>query len=160
MSNEKAAIRNWTRTQSRLGRQAARSVVGAGLLSSLVGIGQVWCVAVVLGHALVNWKMAEAAGPMPVWPFLAFPVLAILRALVMVQADTGAARAGIAARRRLRGEVLASVLTGGPALLRRVHSGVLASTIVDRVEALDGFLAAGSRPLFCGLPHLLPFLFP
>ncbi|GCD49635.1 thiol reductant ABC exporter subunit CydD [Acetobacter pasteurianus] len=139
MSNEKAAIRNWTRTQSRLGRQAARSVVGAGLLSSLVGIGQVWCVAVVLGHALVNWKMAEAAGPMPVWPFLAFPVLAILRALVMVQADTGAARAGIAARRRLRGEVLASVLTGGPALLRRVHSGVLASTIVDRVEALDGF---------------------
>lgn len=139
MSNEKAAIRNWTRTQSRLGRQAARSVVGAGLLSSLVGIGQVWCVAVVLGHALVNWKMADAAGPMPVWPFLAFPVLAILRALVMVQADTGAARAGIAARRRLRGEVLASVLTGGPALLRRVHSGVLASTIVDRVEALDGF---------------------
>ncbi|KAA8388422.1 thiol reductant ABC exporter subunit CydD [Acetobacter sp. DmW_136] len=139
MSNEKAAIRNWTRTQSRLGRQAARSVVGAGLLSSLVGIGQVWCVAVVLGHALVNWKMPDAAGPMPVWPFLAFPVLAILRALVMVQADTGAARAGIAARRRLRGEVLASVLTGGPALLRRVHSGVLASTIVDRVEALDGF---------------------
>ncbi|ASL40175.1 MULTISPECIES: thiol reductant ABC exporter subunit CydD [Acetobacter] len=139
MSNEKAAIRNWTRTQSRLGRQAARSVVGAGLLSSLVGIGQVWCVAVVLGHALVNWKMADAAGPMPVWPFLAFPVLAILRALVMVQADTAAARAGIAARRRLRGEVLASVLTGGPALLRRVHSGVLASTIVDRVEALDGF---------------------
>ncbi|KGB25609.1 Transport ATP-binding protein CydD [Acetobacter pomorum] len=114
-------------------------MVGAGLLSSLVGIGQVWCVAVVLGHALVNWKMADAAGPMPVWPFLAFPVLAILRALVMVQADTGAARAGIAARRRLRGEVLASVLTGGPALLRRVHSGVLASTIVDRVEALDGF---------------------
>ena len=139
MRNEKAAIRNWTRIQSRLGRKAARSVVGAGLLSSLAGIGQAWCVAVVLGHALVAWRMGGQGDAFPAWPFLLFPALAILRALCMIQADVAAARAGIVARRRLRGEVMSSILTGGPALLRRTPSGVLASVVVDRVEALDGF---------------------
>ncbi|MFT9087239.1 MAG: thiol reductant ABC exporter subunit CydD [Acetobacter okinawensis] len=139
MRNEKAAIRNWTRLQSRLGRQAARSVVGSGLLSSLAGIGQAWCVAVVLGHALVGWQGAAEGRAFPAWPFLLFPALAILRALCMIQADIAAARAGIVARRRLRGEVMAAILAGGPALLRRTHSGVLASLAVDRIEALDGF---------------------
>lgn len=139
MRNEKAAIRNWTRLQSRLGRQAARSVVGSGLLSSLAGIGQAWCVAVILGHALIAWRGDMQGAPFPAWPFMLFPALAILRALCMIQADVAAARAGIVARRRLRGEVMASILAGGPALLRRTHSGVLASIVVDRIEALDGF---------------------
>jgi ATP-binding cassette subfamily C protein CydD len=68
-----------------------------------------------------------------------FPALAMLRALCMIKADVAAAQAGIVARRRLRGEVMASILAGGPALLRRTHSGVLASIVVDRIEALDGF---------------------
>ncbi|MCI1244015.1 MAG: thiol reductant ABC exporter subunit CydD [Acetobacter fabarum] len=139
MRNEKAAIRNWTRLQSRLGRQAARSVVGSGLLSSLAGIGQAWCVAVVLGHALVAWQAGGQGAAFPAWPFMLFPALAMLRALCMIKADVAAAQAGIVARRRLRGEVMASILAGGPALLRRTHSGVLASIVVDRIEALDGF---------------------
>ncbi|GBQ09938.1 transport ATP-binding protein CydD [Acetobacter cerevisiae DSM 14362] len=57
----------------------------------------------------------------------------------MALSDTASAKAGIDARRRLRGEVLASILTGGPALLRKTHSGELATIAVDRVEALDGF---------------------
>ncbi|GBR30341.1 transport ATP-binding protein CydD [Acetobacter orleanensis NRIC 0473] len=59
----------------------------------------------------------------------------------MALSDTASAKAGINARRRLRGEVLASILTGGPALLRKTHSGELATIAVDRVEALDGFFA-------------------
>ncbi len=139
MKNEKAAIRSWTRLQSRLGRHAARSVVGSGLLSSLAGIGQAWCVAVVLGHALVAWRVGGQGSIFPAWPFLVFPALAIVRALCMIKADMAAAQAGIIARRRLRGEVMTSILAGGPALLRRTHSGALASIVVDRIEALDGF---------------------
>ncbi|MFT9014410.1 MAG: thiol reductant ABC exporter subunit CydD [Acetobacter sp.] len=139
MSNEKAAIREWTRTQSRLGRKAVRSVVGSGLLAGLVGIGQAWCVAVILGHALVVWKGAGDGQPFPLWPVLLFPCLAVLRALAMIGGDMGAARAGIAARQRLRAEVLSSILAGGPSLLRRTHSGALAATVIDRIEALDGF---------------------
>ncbi|MFT8471131.1 thiol reductant ABC exporter subunit CydD [Acetobacter persici] len=141
MSGDKAAIRGWTRTQSRLGRQAARPVIIFGLLSSLLGVGQAWCVATVLGHALMGLVPGTAVSSLPVWPVFAFAGLALLRALIMALSDTSAAKAGIDARRRLRGEVLTSILTGGPALLRKTHSGELATIAVDRVEALDGFFA-------------------
>ena len=48
---------------------------------------------------------------------------------------------GAAARRRLRGSVLATLLALGPAGLRGRHSADLAATAVDRVEAMDGFHA-------------------
>lgn len=139
MSNDKAAIRGWTQTQSRLGRKAARSVIATGLLSSLAGVGQAWCVAVILGQALLVWQTGH--GHPTAWPFFLFAILAVFRAIIMASADITAAKAGIAARRRLRAEVLSSILAGGPALLRRVHSGALATTAVDRVEALDGFFS-------------------
>lgn len=44
-------------------------------------------------------------------------------------------------RRRLRSDALGRMLAAGPALLRRKHSGDLAATVVDRVEALDGMFA-------------------
>lgn len=141
MSGDKAAIRGWTRTQSRLGRQAARPVIIFGLLSSLLGVGQAWCVATVLGQGLIGFVSGAGAHPHDLWPVFAFAGLAFVRALIMVLSDTAAAKAGINARRRLRGEVLASILTGGPALLRKTHSGELTTIAVDRVEALDGFFA-------------------
>lgn len=88
---------------------------------------------------LVAWQAGGQGAAFPAWPFMLFPALAMLRALCMIKADVAAAQAGIVARRRLRGEVMASILAGGPALLRRTHSGVLASIVVDRIEALDGF---------------------
>lgn len=157
MSGDKAAIRGWTRTQSRLGRQAARPVVIFGMLSSLLGVGQAWCVATVLGHTLVG--LVAGAGVQAVgWlPLLGFAGLALLRALIMALSDTAAAKAGINARRRLRGEVLLSILAGGPALLRKTHSGDLAAIAVDRVEALDGFFArwVPSSTLWIAAPILI-----
>lgn len=157
MSGDKVAIRGWTRTQSRLGRQAARPVVIFGMLSSLLGVGQAWCVATVLGHTLVG--LVAGAGVQAVgWlPLLGFAGLALLRALIMALSDTAAAKAGINARRRLRGEVLLSILAGGPALLRKTHSGDLAAIAVDRVEALDGFFArwVPSSTLWIAAPILI-----
>lgn len=139
MSGKKQAIRGWTRTQTRLGRKAAGPVMVLGILSSLVGVAQAWCIAVVLGHALISLHSGLSPQAFPVWPIVSFLVLALARACVVAGADVAAANAGIEARRRLRGEVLGSILAGGPALLRQTHSGALTSTVVDRIEALDGF---------------------
>ncbi|MBS0985142.1 thiol reductant ABC exporter subunit CydD [Acetobacter thailandicus] len=140
MSNEKAAIRQWTKAQSRLGRQAARPVILLSLISSLLGVGLAWCVATLLGYAL----MALTQGPVnasPV-PYLAgFVILSVLRGLCMARGEVAAAKAGFAARKRLREEALAAILSEGPALLRQTHSGVLATTVIDRVEALNGFFS-------------------
>ncbi|MCP1231678.1 thiol reductant ABC exporter subunit CydD [Acetobacter indonesiensis] len=140
MSGEKVAIRGWTRTQSRLGRRAARPVVIFNILSSLLGVGQAWCIASILGYALTDLHAIVASHSISlVVPLVGFLLLALLRAGMMALGDTASAKAGIDARRRLRGNVLASILTGGPALLRQSHSGALTNTAVDRVEALDGF---------------------
>lgn len=142
MSGDKAAIRNWTRAQSRLGRQAARPVMIFGLLSSLAGVGQAWCIASLLGHALMGLDdTAQTVTSVPLWPIGGFAVLALVRAACMMASDTAAAKAGIAARGRLRQHALNAILAGGPALLRRVQSGALATTAIDRIEALDGFFA-------------------
>ena len=54
---------------------------------------------------------------------------------------------GAAARRRLRNDVLSTLLAVGPAGLRTRHSAELAATAVDRVEAMEGFavLSAAQR---------------
>lgn len=165
MSGDKAAIRNWTRAQSRVGRQAARPVVVYGLLSSLAGVGQAWCVASLLGHALMGLSdtIHSDQQDFPVWPLVVFALLALARAACMLAADTSAAKAGIAARGRLRQQALDAILAGGPSLLRRVHSGALATTVVDRIEALDGFFTRWlpASTLWIAAPTciLLPVIF-
>ncbi|MGO3517431.1 MAG: thiol reductant ABC exporter subunit CydD [Acetobacter cibinongensis] len=140
MSGEKAAVRAWTRKQSLLGRRAARPVILLGLLSPLCGVGQAWCIATLLGCALMSLSDGSVTA-CPSWPLYGFILFALIRAVCMMGSDVAAAKSGINARQRLRSSVLHSILTGGPALLRSTHSGVLATTAVDRIEALDGFFA-------------------
>ena len=137
MSDDKTVMKAWTRAQSRLGRRQAMPVVCLGLISSMLGAGQVWCVANILGHVL----LPSDAGTPARWSLAGLVVLALLRAVCQALSDMAAARAGMQARRRLRGEVVSSILHGGPALLRQQHSGALTALAVDRIEALDGFFA-------------------
>lgn len=65
----------------------------------------------------------------------------MLRAIVLVAADRLATQAGFAARLRLRLDALTRLLAAGPAMLRGQHSSELATTVVDRIDALDGFFA-------------------
>lgn len=137
MSDDKTVMKAWTRAQSRLGRRQAMPVVCLGLISSMLGAGQVWCVANVLGHVL----LPSGAGISAQWSLMGLVVAAVLRAVCQALSDIAAARAGMHARRRLRGDVVSSILNGGPALLRQHHSGALTALTVDRIEALDGFFA-------------------
>jgi ATP-binding cassette subfamily C protein CydD len=109
-------------------------VVAAGLGGTLCGIGQAICAAWLLHAAL-------AGTALPIAALAGFAVLALLRAACLMAGEHLGFAAGAAARRRLRTEALTRMFAAGPALLRRSHSGELAATVVDRVEALDGMFA-------------------
>src|ERR1700712_2126633 len=132
MSDAKQAARDWMRGQSRQGRKPALPVLAWGLSGTLLAILQALCVAVVLGGALARHPVG--------WPwFVGFAVCALARAGLGIAAEKAAGPAGATARRRLRGGIPWRGLAAGPALLRGGASGELASTLIDRVEALDGF---------------------
>ncbi len=147
MTADKVLVRAWSRAQSRIGRRQARPVILLGLLGTGLAIGQGWCIAVVLAHAL-SWGVAvRAAFPGqgavsagPGWtPLLVFALLAVFRAVLQVQQEARAAATAAASRHRLRDGALAAILSRGPALLRAQAGGALTALVVDRIEALDGF---------------------
>ncbi|MBS4073659.1 thiol reductant ABC exporter subunit CydD [Ameyamaea chiangmaiensis] len=137
MSRDKQIVRAWTRAQARLGRRNARPVIAAGLVGTLIACAQAACIAALLGPVLAG----HAAAMQIVWPLAGFGCLAIVRAMVLALGDIAAGRAGARARRRLRQDIVQTMLSAGPVLLRRAHSGALAALAFDRVEALDGFFA-------------------
>jgi ATP-binding cassette subfamily C protein CydD len=135
MSDPKQGGRTWLRQQTRLGRRGARPAIVAGLASTLLAVAQTLCAAAILGSALSGRPFAAGAA------LAGFAVAALLRAALMVEADRMAVRAGIVARRRIRGDALARLLAAGPALLRDHSSSDLATTVVDRIDATDGLFA-------------------
>ncbi len=134
MQTGKRAARLWLRQQTRLGQRAARPAVLLGIAGVAAAVAQAWCAAGVL-EAAIGGQGSPAA------LLAGFAVLALLRAGLSVLAEQAAFRAGAAARRRLRTDALHRLLAAGPAMLRGQHSGELTTTVVDRIEALDGLFA-------------------
>ncbi len=132
MQGDKTASRAWTRQQARQARRSALPAIILGALVSAAGAAQAGCVAWVLAAALAR-HTGQAS-----FALAAFATLALLRAALQYRAELAGARAGAAGRTRLRRDVFARMMAAGPALLRRNHSGELAASVVDRVEALDG----------------------
>ena len=129
------AARAWLRQEQRAGSRLARPVLALNLLGTLLAIGQAFCAALVLAAALTH-------RPEPVGAALAgFAALAVARAALNYLAERAAFAAGAAGRRRLRSDALTRLLHAGPSLLRAQHSGDLAATVVDRVEAVDGLFS-------------------
>jgi len=128
----KAASRAWLRSEQRAGNRAARPVVLFGGLGTVMAVGQAWCAAMLLAGALTG----HAGGMIAL--LVAFALLALLRAALAIVAERAAFNAGAAARRRLRTDALSRLLHAGPVRLRAQHTGELSSTVVDRIEALDG----------------------
>lgn len=163
MSESKAAIKAWTKTQARLGLRAVRPSIVLGIVSSLTGAAQFWCVANILGPALTDFVTPSGHGagtPVPVWPLPAFVFLALLRIAINFLSENASAMAGRRARSRLRNEVLGSIVGAGPAVLRHAHSGALAALAVDRIEALDGYFTrwAPASVLWVASPFVLAVL--
>ncbi len=132
MQDSKTAARAWTRQQTRLARTQAIPAIGFGLAGLAAAAAQAGCVARVLSTALTGHPSDGTSA------IAGFAVVALLRSLLQIQAERAGFKAGAAGRARLRSDVFGRMLAAGPALLRRSHSGELAATLVDRVEALDG----------------------
>lgn len=132
-----ARTKPWVKAEQKLGFRAARVSILLGLLPVLCGITQAGCAAALLAGVL---HLGPGAG-MPVLYALGFLAAAGARAYLQMQVERQNFELGAAARRRLRGSVLAALLAQGPAGLRGRHSADLAATAVDRVEAMDGFHA-------------------
>lgn len=103
-----------------------------GFAATACGIAQAWLIARLLASLL---GLAEAG-----WDdLLAAASLAILQVGLAVAAERSQQAAGVAARARLRGRVLARLLELGPADER--PAGERAALVVDRVETLDGYFS-------------------
>jgi ATP-binding cassette subfamily C protein CydD len=135
MNDNKRGARKWLQGQGKIARRNAAPAIALGLGGAALGVVQAGCAAVILQAAL------DGTGPASLWALGGFAVAAILRAVVFMAADQTAVRAGSLARRRLRADALTRLLAAGPALLRSQHSSELATTVVDRIDALDGFFA-------------------
>jgi ATP-binding cassette subfamily C protein CydD len=131
----KAAAHAWLRGEQRAGNRAARPVVALGLLGIAMAVGQAWCAASLLAGALTN----RPDNPLPL--LAGFGTLALLRAGIVAVNDGAAFNLGAVARRRLRTDALSRLLHAGPALLRAQHTGELTTTVVERIEALEGLYA-------------------
>ena len=126
MESSPPAARLWLRQQTGLARAGAVPAIALGLADMALAIGQAWVIATAITAGAGLAALAT------------FAVLALARAGLGVAAARAAFNAGAAARRRLRGDAMARLAEAGPAILRRQHSGVLASIVVDRIEAVDG----------------------
>ena len=135
MSAPSQAGKQWLKTETRRARRMARPVVMLGVLGTALGILQAASVATILGRALATRSMPEA------WAVAAFCFAALGRAAAAVAAERLAAGAAVGSRQRLRREIMGRLLAAGPSVLRLEHSAALTSTVVDRVDALDGFYA-------------------
>jgi ATP-binding cassette subfamily C protein CydD len=126
MLDTKKAARAWVRQQTKGARKAARPVILLGLGGIATGILRAFCIALVLSGT------AAAAG------LAGFALLALASAWLQYEGDLAAFSAGAAGRARLRAGIMERILAAGPALLRHYHSADLASTAVDKVEAVEG----------------------
>jgi ATP-binding cassette subfamily C protein CydD len=127
----------WIKAEQRLGFAAARWAMVLGAVLNVAAIAQAGCAAALLAAML----HVGASGVRVALAVLGFVGAALIRAVLQMLAEREGFELGAAARRRLRGSVLSTLLALGPAGLRDKHSAELAATAVDRVEAMDGFHA-------------------
>ncbi len=125
----------WIAAEIKRGQKASAAPVGFGLAQIAAGIGQVFCAARLL--AMVLLPLTRHGGAVLLYA-AGFVVLAALRAAALHKAEALAFERGAAARRRLRGFAVSTLLAAGPMGLRGRHSAELAAIAIDRVEVVDG----------------------
>ena len=134
-----ASSKAWMAAEQKRGMRAAMLPVALGAVQIFAAIAQVFCAA----HLLAVILLPAARHWFPIFTdVVGYAGFACIRAVCQHRAALAGFEAGAAARRRLRNDVLLSLLGLSPhAGLRGRHSAELASIAVDRVEAMDGFHA-------------------
>ena len=122
--------------EARLARRLAALPVALGMAGGLTAILQAWLVAGALAAVL------QGAPAVALLPALAgAAVLVLLRAGLAAWQEAASFAAGAALRQDLRLRLFARIEALGPAWVEARESGALASALVERTEALEGFFA-------------------
>lgn len=129
-----ASEKAWINAQLHEGRHAALPAIILGAIGVGCALAQALCAAVALANAL-------ATDVSPFWHILGFIALIPARAGVTYLADRAATQAGARQRRRLRSDAMTRIMAAPAPYLAARHSADHATTLIDRIEALDGLFA-------------------
>ncbi len=127
----------WLKRQAGLARGPIGLTAAAGIAQGLCGVAQAGLIAWILQRAVM-----EGAALSAFWPLFAALLAAILlRAGAAWAWEALGAVAATQVKTRLRRQILDRVHTLGPAWRAERQTGDLAVTLIERIEALDGYYA-------------------
>ena len=110
--------------------------VGLPLLSGALVLLQAWLLAAVLGAAIVDHTPVQM-----LWGSIGLILLVIAtRAGLGVLGETAAVAQSERIKLRLRRDLFADIIAASPAAKGTRSSGALAGTLVEQVEAIDGYV--------------------
>ncbi|HWJ76210.1 MAG TPA: thiol reductant ABC exporter subunit CydD [Kaistia sp.] len=132
-----AAEMAWLKTQRRAGGLWLRIAIAVPLVAGLFTVAQAFTLATIIDRALVG-HVAPAGQTGLV--LLLVAIIGARAALALLGERLGS-RASEDVKRAIRQSLQASIMAKSPEWLRERSSGVLASQLVDGVEALDGYFA-------------------
>ena len=134
--DDRAAGR-WLKRQAGLARGPIALTAAAGIAQGLCGVAQAGLIAWILQRAVM-----EGATLSGLWPlFAALLAAALLRAGAAWASEALGAVAATGVKTRLRRQILDRLHALGPAWRAERQTGDIAVTLIERVEALDGYYA-------------------
>ena len=128
--------RQWLRARRIDGGAALKAGLVLPLASGLLLVGQAWLLAGIVDAVAVSGATPAAL----IAPIAGLAGLVLARALLSALGERAAARGAEAIKRQVRRRIMSGYLNGALAPARP-ESGAMASTIVEQVDALDGFYA-------------------
>lgn len=136
LGDDRAAGR-WLKRQAGLARGPIALTAAAGIAQGLCGVAQAGLIAWILQRAVMEG--VTLAG---LWPlFAALLAAALLRAGAAWTSEALGAVTATQVKTRLRRQVLDRLHALGPAWRAERQTGELAVTLIERIEALDGYYA-------------------
>ena len=131
------AARRWLVAQARLGGIWHGLAVLAGVIQALASVAQAASLAWLL-HGLIITGLENLSSTTA---FLYLPACIVVRALAGVLREEAGQRASERIRQSLRETLLDRLYRLGPAWRDGRQTGALAATLLEQVEALDGYFA-------------------
>ena len=132
-----AAEMAWLKAQQKAGGVWLRLAIAVPLVAGLFTVAQAYLLATIIDRALVFHAPAGGEGRL----VLLLVAIIAARAGLAYCGERFGSRASEDVKQSIRASLQASIMARSPEWLRERSSGVLASQLVDGVEALDGYFA-------------------
>ncbi len=129
-------VRNWLGRLARAGGPAYRAALALPVAAGALLLPQAWLIA----HALHQTIVERAAIQSLALPLLFLGLVLGLRIALGIAGEILAARAAEAVKARVRSSLISGVLGRSPTWTAARSSGAIAGSIVEHIEAIDGYL--------------------